>query len=407
MPEVTRVTRSSYRDGYDSDDDNRSTVSRSRAGGDGSYRTVQRYRVTPTTRDSRDSREDIEIDRRSSTRLDVAPRAERIEIDRRSERYVDVPERPRSSIDVRPRSTVVERFVEREPIRESNRERTRTVVYEQDRREPEPSRPWERGPSRPWESERDVRETDVRIEKRTERREEPYELERYSRETEYYDRPEPPPQPIIIRQRAPEPQQIIVQEAAPLPPIILPPREEQYQQVVRREEFREPPRQEPRRQEEEYYRREVREIDGRRSDEDLAIARYDRRDVRPRDSVSDDGYSDGSEYVVKKKIIRRDRSESGSPHHRRHLAEGALAGAGAMALLANHQSKTGDGNGHRGRKVVGGAALGAIGAEVLTRARSRYRESHDRSRSRSRSRSSSRHSHRKIKTALGMYTGVA
>ncbi|CZR60758.1 uncharacterized protein PAC_10654 [Phialocephala subalpina] len=413
MPEVTRVVRS-YRDEYDSDDDGRSVVSR-RTKDDGSYRTVQRYRVTPSRV------EEVEVDRRSS-RLDIAPRAERIEIDRRSERWE--PERPRSAIDIRPRSSIVEReryierdrepvrevreterYIERErePAREPERERTRTVVYERDR-ESEPLRPWERAPARPWESERDVRETDVvRVEKRTERREEPYELERYQRETEYYDRPEPAPQPIIIRQRAPEPQQIIVQEAPQPLPIVLPaPREEV--QIVKQEVIREveAPRPEPRRQEDEYYyRRDVREVrDGGRRDEDFAMERYDsRRDIRPRDSVSGDEYSD-EDYVVRKKIVRRVRSRSGSPHHKRHLAEGALAGAGAAALLANHAAKQGTGGEHRGRKVIGGAALGAIGAEVITRARSRFRDREDDSRSRSRS--SSRHSHRKIKTAIGL-----
>ncbi|PBP19994.1 hypothetical protein BUE80_DR009189 [Diplocarpon rosae] len=395
MPEVTRVTRSyrEGRDGYDSDDG--SVISRSRAG-DSSYRSVQRYRVTPSRS------EEIEIDRRS-TRLD-APRVERIEIDRR-ERFVE-PERPRSSVDIRPRSTVVERYIEREPLyepeREHEKERTRTVVYERDRREPERSS-WDRGPARPWEAERDVRETDlVRVEKRTaERRDEPYELERYQRETEYYDRPEPPPQPIIIRQRAPEPQQIIVQEAPAPPPIVLPAREEQVQ-IVREEVTKEVAKPaEPRRTEDEYYyRKDVREVGpSRRNDEELAITKYDRRDVRPRDSVSDRSYSEGEEYVIKKKRIVRERSRSGSVHHRRHLAEGALAGAGAAAILANHRKKTGEGGGHGKRNMVGGAALGAIGAEVLTRARSRYRE-YDRSRSRSRS--SSRHSHRRIKTALGL-----
>lgn len=109
------------------------------------------------------------------------------------------------------RDRVVER--EREPFREPARdvrERERTLVVERDRpREPENPRPWERGPHKPWEDEREVRETEVRIEKRTtERRDEPYALDRVTREIEYFDRPDPLLQPIIIRQRAPKPQQI-------------------------------------------------------------------------------------------------------------------------------------------------------------------------------------------------------
>lgn len=393
MPEVTRVSRSSYagreRDDYSSDDE-RSTYSRSRHGGESSYRTVQRYRVTPSRTDDWD-------DRRSHH---TAPRAERIEVDtRRTERFVE-PERPRSAIDVGTRSTVVDRYIEVEPAREAERERTRTVVYERERESPRDRdserRPWERSGNRPWESEQNVRETDVRIEKRTtERREDPapeYEVERYQRETEYYDRPEPAPQPIIIRQRAPEPQQIIVQEAAPPVPIVVPRPEPSYEIVRREEVSQEIARPEPRREEDEYYyRRDVREV-GSRREEDIAVARYDRRNAR-RHSISDGGYSDGEAYTRTRRIVRE---RSTSPRHKRHLAEGALAGAGAAALIANHRSKQGNGPEHRGRNVVGGAALGAIGTEIITRARSRYRESHD---GRSGSRSSSRS---KVKTGIGL-----
>jgi hypothetical protein len=362
MPEVTRIVRSSYTgrdrdDDYDSDD-GRSNISRSR--GDGSYRTVQRYRVTPVT-SSRT--EEVDIDRRSRTdiaRLDIG--RDRLEVERR-DRYTEI-ERPRSAIEMRPRSTIVERYSERDPIREPERsERTRTVVYERGGRESDRSLTFER--ARPWESERDVRETDVRIEKRTERRDEPYELDRYTRETEYYDRE---PAPIVIRERAREPQKIIYQEApAPLP-IVLP-LPQQEVQIVRREEQ---VIAEPRRQEDEYYyRRDVREVGPRRDEDWQVAAAVDRREIRPRDSVSDE--SENSDYVVSRKIIRKERSGSHSPHHKRHLAEGALAGAGIAALVSNHRDKTGDGPEHRGRKVVGGAALGAIGAEVITRARSRYR----------------------------------
>jgi len=415
MPEqITRervIYRGGGRDRDSSSDDERSTVSRRDSHSGGGYRTVQRYRVTPSRV------EPVEDERRSSrTLLEVRDRrGDRLDIERTSDRF-EPPARPRSAIDVRPRSTIVERYVERESPREPERsERTRTVVYERDRREPEQERSWDRDFRR--EPERDVRETDVRIEKRvtTERREEPYELERYQRVVEYYERPEPAPQPIVIRQRV-EPQKIIVQEAPAPPPIYLPQpaREEAFQVIRRREEVEEIARPEPRRTEDEYYyRRDVRQSGGpRRSDEDFAIgaavgplavaAYHDRREreIRPRDSVSDGEYSDGSDVVVRRRIIKKERSLSRDSHHKRHLAEGALAGAGAAALLANHRDKQGDGPEHRGRKVIGGAALGALGAEVLTRARSRYRENRDDDGSRSRS--SSRHSHRKIKTGLAL-----
>jgi hypothetical protein len=43
-------------------------------------------------------------------------------------------------------------------------------------------------------------------------------------------------------------------------------------------------------------------------------------------------------------------------------------------LLGNLYGKQGDGPGHRGRTIIGGVALGAIDAETITGARSRYRE---------------------------------
>ncbi|KAJ8067417.1 hypothetical protein OCU04_004766 [Sclerotinia nivalis] len=424
MPE--RVVRSSYHDrevDYYSSDDERSSHGRSKANGS-TYRTVQRYRVAPSrgeevddTRSVRSSHREyenrqgdrIEVDRRveidrERERYDPEPRrTERIEVDRRvevdRERYE--PERPRSSIDfdraVEYQRTTVERA--REP--EHERDRTRTVVYEREREQSGSPLPWERRRNdRPWETERDVRETretDVTVEKTIARHHnEPYELERYSRETEYYDRPEPTPPPIIIRQRAPEPQQIIVQEAPSPAPIIIPqpaPESQRIEVIERKTEVQQEivPRPEPRREEDEYYyRRDVREVGGRRDNEMMA---YDRRDGR-----YDDGY-ESEDYIVRKKVVKREaRSRSHSPHHRRHLAEGALAGAGAAALLANHREKQGVETA-RGRSVIGGAALGAIGAEVVTRARSRYRDSRE---DRSRSRSSSPHGHRKLKTALGL-----
>jgi hypothetical protein len=153
MPEVIPgqvIRREGRIDDYESDDD-RDSLGRRESGGS-SYRTVQRYHVTPS-------------------------RVEPIEDERTSDRF-DGPSRPRSATELRPRSTIVEQYVEREPYsREYGREhseRTRTVVYERDR-EGHLDQPWERESSS-----RDVRGTDVRIEKR-ERRNEPYELEWYQR----------------------------------------------------------------------------------------------------------------------------------------------------------------------------------------------------------------------------------
>jgi hypothetical protein len=148
---------------------------------------------------------------------------------------------------------------------------------------------------------------------------------------------------------------------------------------------------EPKQEEENYfYERRVIERDRapRRRDDS-----YDdrRSEIRPRDSASQ--YSDDSyEYVRREKTYEtsrspsRSRSRSHSPHHRRHLAEGAVAGIGAAELLRHHRKSRGEDVGGRGKSALAGAAVGAVGAEAVSRIRSYSRR---RKGSRSRSRSSS------------------
>ncbi|KAF4971341.1 hypothetical protein FSARC_1773 [Fusarium sarcochroum] len=218
-------------------------------------------------------------------------------------------------------------------------------------------------------------EGDYRVDKRVEEHidEHGCDVERYRKETEYYTPYDPPPAPapVIIRQRAPEPQKIIVQEAPPPAPVIVSPREQQQPGVVVIRE-KEPQRQMVRREhrhrpseEEYYYRHEHRDS---RGDRDYAVERYDRR---RRDHDHYNHYSDDDDYYVRRKIVRR-REASESPHHRRHLAEGALAGAGVTALLNSRRDNYGELPENRGRKVIAGAALGALGTEALRRARSAY-----------------------------------
>lgn len=187
-----------------------------------------------------------------------------------------------------------------------------------------------------------------------------HEVERYRKKTEYYSQPDPPPPPVVIRQKAPELQKIIVQAAPPPAPIVIPRQQpgvvirdrEQDRQLVRRD--RDP------HDEEYYYRHERRDVGPYRGDRDYALSRYERR-------RRDGGhyYSDDDHYV------RRERSES-SYRHRRQLAEGALAGAGITALMSSHRDGYGDLSENRGRKVLAGAALGALGTEALRRAHSAY-----------------------------------
>ena len=137
-----------------------------------------------------------------------------------------------------------------------------------------------------------------------------------------------------------------------------------------------------------------------RREEEYAMARYDEEARRHHHHHNRRRSSAGSdEGYYKKTVVRRERSSSGSPHRKRHIAEGALAGAGLTALLSSRRNGDGELPEHRGRKVVAGAALGALGTEVVRRAHSAYQERYgedERGRSRSRERSQSRPGHSRI-----------
>ncbi|KAI4241252.1 MAG: hypothetical protein L6R40_004668 [Gallowayella cf. fulva] len=236
-------------------------------------------------------------------------------------------------------------------------------------------------------------ERDYRYEREVERpRRDPYDVERYSKSVEYFPRPDPP-QPIIIRQ---EPQQIIIQEA-PRAPIVIPApqKEESEFQLIQRSEVnedrqiarREPERRDDR-EEDYYYERRVREVSrddrSRRGgdDEFYEEQRYRRREVSPGDSVSQVGrrrdrdYSSDDSMVYIRKETRDTYGRDESPHRKRHLAEGAIAGLGAAELIRHHKEREGDEKSSRKSRVgrdLGAAALGVAGAEAISRARSRHR----------------------------------
>jgi len=88
-------------------------------------------------------------------------------------------------------------------------------------------------------------------------------------------------------------------------------------------------------------------------------------------SSGDGEYSDSSDMALKRRMMKAQRGRSQTARHKTHLAEGALAGAGAAALLRAHHEKRVNIQKHRGRQVFGGGALGALGAEAIIRARSR------------------------------------
>lgn len=402
-------------------------------------RTVVEKRIIE--RDGPDYR-DRDRDRIVEREVEYTREPERRDRDRVVEREVEYSREP----ERRDRDRVVEREREVEYSREPERrdrviEREREVEYSP--REPERrvvretretiereaplsprDRDWDRRSRAPWDDRDEVRiekrverrsddhVDDIRIEKRVERRSDDHiddvkvekrvervdvydhhdhhdhggEVERYRKETEYYAPAEPTPQPIVIRQRAPEPQQIIVQEAPAPPPLVIDRQQPEPGYIVVRENNREIARRDPR-DDEYYYRREERELGPRRRDDDYAIERYERR---RRDYPSDD-----EDVYMKRTIVRRERSDSADHHKKRHIAEGALAGAGISALVASRRGRDGDLPENRGKKVLAGAALGALGTEVIRRARSAYEDrygdedeydSRHRARSKSRSR---------------------
>ena len=300
-----------------------------------------------------------------------------------------------------------ERTPEPEPEPERRVERDIRIERIEREREPEPPRRFAE-----YRYERDI--------DRLAPRRDPYELERYSRSTEYFPRPDPP-QPIIIRQ---EPQQIIIQEA-PRAPIVVPapqPPEADFQLIQRSEVVddhrsviskattkrteRTERTEKPQRDEEYYYERRVREVKADDRDDDFYEQRVNRRrEVSPGDSVSQVGrrrgrdrdYSSDDSMVYVRREIRDTYDREESPDHKRHLAEGAIAGIGAAELLRHHRSRQGDemsGTGTRIAKGLGAAGLGAVAAGGISRARSRHREKSRRRRSYSRSRSSSRDTYR-------------
>jgi len=397
-----------YRDrDRDRYDDARTSVSSARRGDrdrDGGYTTVKRYIIK-------------DDDSRSAYGRGAAPRlndrgAERVEETRIVRREVDEP------------------LPQREVRREEPRYQDREIVIRRDRDNSPPRREYYQPRREPETTDRELvirrtterdepryndRELDVaRITDRRDYRDEhlDYEvlsparkdfqdrdLQRYTRTAEYYA-PQPPPQTIIIRQ---EP--IIIRERI---------RDDDYQMVRRSDvdDERSVVRREPDRprEEEYFYEKKVRErIDDPRRDrdDDYYEGRSMRREVSPHDSVSqvgrrgrDDYESDDSMVYVRKEVREDDgyRSDSSDDHQKRDLAAGVLAGVGAAELLRNHRKKEGreatSGAGRIGRDV-GAGALGALAAEGIRRAKSRYGSrsrhgSRDRSGSRDRVRSRSR-----------------
>lgn len=254
---------------------------------------------------------------------------------------------------------------------------------------------------RDWD--RRSRPDDVRVERRVEESFEDargHDVERYRKETEYYAPAEPTPPPVVIRQQAPEPQKIIVQEAPSSQPLFYDRRDrpEAGPMVIRERDVDREVIRRGNYEDDFYYRHERREFgpgpvgpyrgdprdpyyrrDPYARERDWAMARYDGR-------RREEYYSEDEDYYVSNGRRRRSRSRrrhsrsrsrsrsKSSDKHKLHLAEGALAGAGVTALLQSKRDQYGDLPENRGRKVLAGAALGALGTEALKRAHSAYED---------------------------------
>ena len=295
-------------------------------------------------------------------------------------------------VEPEPRDRVEYRYTERERERESDtisqlgsdREREREVrsVYRHiERRERETNQS-------PSPENREIRETRILRERDVEPEEVsdrltadskgPYQLEKYSKSTEYFSRPEAQLQPIVLE--APKP--IFI--PAPQQQIIVRPPEPSYEVNERTEAVEDRQVARPRPEEDYYYERRTREVDRPRRYQRDHEDEYDRRHSQHDDR---NYYSDDDVY------IRREREEDGfvdrdrSPHRRRHLAEGVLAGVAGAEIIRHHRKAQGEDPGSHIPQLMGYGALGGIGAEAYSRwrNRSKSRERNGRGRHRSRS----------------------
>lgn len=383
-----------------------------------SYTTVKRYQVPESIARSVYKEDDEEVKdkiviKHKHREDPPAPSRHSDDVEyrvteRRREREASPPSRvDRDEVDYRfirtersadpPRRDVSYRVIERE----SDYDRPRSDYHRSEYKITEKDTEVIRAPSPP--SPERVRE--FRFERERDfspARERPYDLEKYSKSTEYFA--QPAPQPIIIREPAPQAPIIIREERREPQKIIIRREEPRYEFIERKEEIKEErdesrslvkkeeppapvpvpvPEPEAAKEPEEDYFYERRVVERRRRSDS-----YDRKtEIRPRDSASNYSSDDSYVYERRERFVEDDKDQ----HHKRHLAEGAIAGIGAAEILRHHRKSKGENPGGRAKSAIGGAAVGALGAEALSRARSMrsFR------RSRSRSRSDDRHGRRR------------
>lgn len=313
-------------------------------GGARSYTTVRRYKVPEH------SLEDDAYEQ--EMRLVHRPREDYEE--RREVRKEYVVERKDQPI----REVREYRYIDRSPSPPRRETREYRIEREIDR-SPSPARSNTREIRISREYERDLQEQREDYE--------PYELERYSRSTEFF-RPEPPPQqapqPIIIRNEAPQAQQpIIIREEVPQPIIIRERiQEPAYELVERSEVYDDRQVARPRVDEDYYYERRVKEIDrgGRRDERYFDEREYGRGRHGDQNYYSDDDVV----YIHKEKDTW---GRDGSPNGKRSAAAGALAGVAAGQIIRHHRKRKGEEAGGSIGNALGYGTLGAVSAVALDR----------------------------------------
>ncbi|KAJ5888748.1 hypothetical protein N7495_008789 [Penicillium taxi] len=161
------------------------------------------------------------------------------------------------------------------------------------------------------------------------------------------------------------------------------PRDSEYD-MIRRSEVDEDPY---------YYHRRHTQYDERRS----------RRDFSPGETIStrrrdhDRDYSSDDSMVYVRKETRKIKED----HHKRHLAEGALLGAGAAELVRHHRKREGEEVSHGVSHAVRTAGAGALGAVAINAAGQLRKYYRSKSRSRHRSHSFGDDYHRSYHTSRG------
>ncbi len=344
--------------------------------------------------DRRSTKDFMEFDERRSTKDYVSERDDQTVRQVREYRYVDRSPSPRGR-DRDLREYRIQREYERETSPETVEEIRISRDYEREREYP---------------------------------REQPYELERYSRSTEYF-RPEQPQQsnlllfamkphiypkhlspiiireePIIIREEAPQPQTIIIREREPAYELVERTEVTEDRQVAR-------PRREREREEDDYYyERKIKEVDrgGRHQDRFVEEREYGHDRFRERDRVGErdrfgerdrwgerDYYSDDDIVRIHKE---KDTWGGSDIHAKRDIAAGALAGVAAGQIVRHHRKRKGEAAGGTLGNALGYGTLGAVSAVALDKfnnrdrsrslssERGRGRRDRDRSRHRSKSR---------------------